>query len=222
MPDQLPGDGPEALEYAREHRWEGVVAKKRDSTYQPGRRSQSWIKDKLWQTQEVVIGGWRAGEGGRTSGIGALLIGIPEDGGLHFAGRVGTGFTEKDLGEPQEDAGAAAHRRITFHDKAFRARCQGRDVRRARPWWGRCATANAPPTTAYANQVGVGCGRTRRHPRWCGSRSFVAVRVTVMAVTIVGAAVFAVIALSGSSFGFCFGSRFDTGRLRCGRGLASR
>lgn len=97
VPEQLPGDGPAALEYAREHRWEGVIAKKRDSTYQPGRRSRSWIKDKLWQTQEVVIGGWRAGEGGRTSGIGALLIGVPEDDGLHFAGRVGTGFTDKDL-----------------------------------------------------------------------------------------------------------------------------
>ena len=39
VPDQLPGDGPEALEYARDRRCEGVVAKKRDSTYQPGRRS---------------------------------------------------------------------------------------------------------------------------------------------------------------------------------------
>jgi DNA ligase D-like protein (predicted ligase)/DNA ligase D-like protein (predicted polymerase)/DNA ligase D-like protein (predicted 3'-phosphoesterase) len=97
VPEQLPGEGPAVLEYARAHRWEGVVAKKRDSTYQPGRRSQSWIKDKLWRTQEVVIGGWRAGEGGRTSGIGALLMGVPEDGGLHFAGRVGTGFTEKEL-----------------------------------------------------------------------------------------------------------------------------
>jgi DNA ligase D-like protein (predicted ligase)/DNA ligase D-like protein (predicted polymerase)/DNA ligase D-like protein (predicted 3'-phosphoesterase) len=97
VPDQIPGDGPEALDYARKQRWEGVVAKKRDSTYQPGRRSSAWIKDKLWKTQEVVIGGWRAGEGGRTSGIGALLVGIPEDGGLHFAGRVGTGFTEKEL-----------------------------------------------------------------------------------------------------------------------------
>jgi DNA ligase D-like protein (predicted ligase)/DNA ligase D-like protein (predicted polymerase)/DNA ligase D-like protein (predicted 3'-phosphoesterase) len=97
VPEPLPGEGSAALEYAREHRWEGVVAKKRDSTYQPGRRSQSWIKDKLWRTQEVVIGGWRAGEGGRTSGIGALLMGVPEDGGLHFAGRVGTGFTEKEL-----------------------------------------------------------------------------------------------------------------------------
>jgi len=99
VPDQLSGDGPEALEHARKHRWEGVVAKKRDSTYQPGRRSSSWIKDKIWSTQEVVIGGWRQGEGGRSSGIGALMLGVPEEGGLHFAGRVGTGFTEKELGK---------------------------------------------------------------------------------------------------------------------------
>ena len=97
VPDRLPGDGPEAMEHARKQGWEGVVAKKRDSTYQPGRRSSSWIKDKIWCTQEVVIGGWRQGEGGRSSGIGALMLGIPEDGGLHFAGRVGTGFTEKEL-----------------------------------------------------------------------------------------------------------------------------
>src|SRR6478609_4203613 len=55
VPAALPGDGPEAMEHARQHRWEGVIAKKRDSTYQPGRRSSSWIKDKIWCTQEVVI-----------------------------------------------------------------------------------------------------------------------------------------------------------------------
>jgi bifunctional non-homologous end joining protein LigD len=97
VPDLLPGDGDDALEHSRKHGWEGVVAKKRDSSYQPGRRSASWIKDKNWNTQEVVIGGWRAGEGGRSSGIGALLMGIPSAGGLHFAGRVGTGFTEREL-----------------------------------------------------------------------------------------------------------------------------
>jgi bifunctional non-homologous end joining protein LigD len=97
VPGLLSGDGAEALEYSRERRWEGVIAKKRDSTYQPGRRSASWVKDKYWNTQEVVIGGWRAGEGGRTSGIGSLLMGIPAADGLHFAGRVGTGFTERDL-----------------------------------------------------------------------------------------------------------------------------
>jgi len=97
VPDLLPGDGADALEYSRKRQWEGVIAKKRDSTYQPGRRSASWVKDKYWNTQEVVIGGWRAGEGGRSSGIGSLLMGIPGTGGLHFAGRVGTGFTERDL-----------------------------------------------------------------------------------------------------------------------------
>jgi bifunctional non-homologous end joining protein LigD len=99
VPELVPGDGPEALEYARKRRWEGVVAKKWDSTYQPGRRSSSWIKDKIWNTQEVVIGGWREGTGGRTSGIGALVLGIPDDGGLQFVGRVGTGFTERDLAQ---------------------------------------------------------------------------------------------------------------------------
>lgn len=90
-------DGAQALEHSREQGWEGVVAKKRDSTYQPGRRSASWVKDKHWRTQEVVIGGWKAGEGGRTSGIGSLMVGIPGSDGLRFVGRVGTGFTERDL-----------------------------------------------------------------------------------------------------------------------------
>ncbi len=98
VPDLLPGDGPEALAYSRKRRWEGVVAKRWNSTYQPGRRSRSWIKAKNWYTQEVVIGGWRQGTGGRTSQIGALLMGIPESDGLRFVGRVGTGFTEKELG----------------------------------------------------------------------------------------------------------------------------
>ena len=97
VPPPLSGDGPEALEHARKKRWEGVIAKKRDSTYQPGRRSSSWIKDKIWNTQEVVIGGWRQGDGGRSSGIGALMLGIPAENGLQFVGRVGTGFTEKEL-----------------------------------------------------------------------------------------------------------------------------
>jgi bifunctional non-homologous end joining protein LigD len=97
VPDRLDGDGPDALEEARRRRWEGVVAKKWDATYQPGRRSSAWIKDKIWNTQEVVIGGWRQGEGGRSSGIGALMLGIPAEGGLQFVGRVGTGFTEKAL-----------------------------------------------------------------------------------------------------------------------------
>ncbi|HPX38192.1 MAG TPA: ATP-dependent DNA ligase [Mycobacterium sp.] len=97
VPGLLDGDGPTALAESRKRKWEGIVAKRWDSTYQPGRRSASWIKDKNWNTQEAVIGGWREGNGGRSSGIGALLLGVPSEGGLRFIGRVGTGFTEKEL-----------------------------------------------------------------------------------------------------------------------------
>ncbi|CAN5189155.1 ATP-dependent DNA ligase [soil metagenome] len=125
VPDQLPGDGPEALEYARKRRWEGVVAKKQDSTYQPGRRSSAWIKDKLWNTQEVVIGGWRQGEGGRSSGIGALLMGVPADSGdLDFAGRVGTGFTEKELGKLKN-----VLKPLESNESPFTTRLSGVDAR---------------------------------------------------------------------------------------------
>jgi bifunctional non-homologous end joining protein LigD len=97
VPGLLDGDGAAAFEQSRNRRWEGVVAKRWDSTYQPGRRSRSWIKDKNWNTQEIVVGGWKEGTGGRTSGIGSLLMGIPGDGGLQYVGRVGTGFTEREL-----------------------------------------------------------------------------------------------------------------------------
>jgi bifunctional non-homologous end joining protein LigD len=103
VPPLLPGDGAEALEQSRKKRWEGVVAKRWESTYQPGRRSASWIKEKNWNTQEVVIGGWREGTGGRTSGVGSLVMGIPAADGLQFVGRVGTGFTERQLARLKED-----------------------------------------------------------------------------------------------------------------------
>ncbi|MCV7193086.1 ATP-dependent DNA ligase [Mycolicibacterium brumae] len=102
VPPQLDGDGAQALEVSRDRGWEGVIAKKWDSTYQPGRRSASWLKDKNWKTQDVVIGGWRVGDNGRAGRIGALLMGIPDDEGLAYAGRVGTGFTEKDLSRLSE------------------------------------------------------------------------------------------------------------------------
>lgn len=95
--DLLAPDPEKALAQSRRRGWEGVVAKKWDSPYQAGRRSKAWIKDKYWRTQEVVIGGWRASEGGRSGRIGSLLMGIPEDDGLRFVGRVGTGFTERQL-----------------------------------------------------------------------------------------------------------------------------
>jgi bifunctional non-homologous end joining protein LigD len=91
-------DGEPLLQATREQGLEGVVAKRLDSPYEPGRRSGAWIKIKNRQTTEIVIGGWMPGEGRRETTIGALLAGVrDEDGKLRYAGRVGTGFTEKML-----------------------------------------------------------------------------------------------------------------------------
>lgn len=125
VPDPLPGDGPDALEYSRKQGWEGVVAKKRDSSYQPGRRSASWIKDKNWNTQEVVIGGWRVGEGGRSSGIGALLLGIPGPDGLEFVGRVGTGFTDRELANLKKTLAPLHTDESPFHPTLPRREARG-------------------------------------------------------------------------------------------------
>ncbi|ORA17347.1 ATP-dependent DNA ligase [Mycobacterium arosiense] len=125
VPELLPGGGAQALEHSDKRGWEGVIAKRRDSTYQPGRRSSSWIKDKHWNTQEVVIGGWKAGEGGRSSGIGSLLMGIPSGGGLHFAGRVGTGFTERDLANLKKTLAPLHTDESPFHPPLPRGEARG-------------------------------------------------------------------------------------------------
>jgi bifunctional non-homologous end joining protein LigD len=75
---------------------EGLIGKRRGSKYEPGRRSGPWIKLKLHQEQEFVIGGYTEPEGGRNY-FGALLMGFYEDKRLKFAGRVGTGFSERRL-----------------------------------------------------------------------------------------------------------------------------
>ena len=78
---------------------EGVMAKRRDSPYRAGKRSRDWIKLKHTLTQEVVVGGWRPGNGNRADSVGSLLIGIPDADGLRYVGRVGTGFTDRQLAE---------------------------------------------------------------------------------------------------------------------------
>lgn len=97
VPPLLPGPGSDAAEHARANGWEGIVAKRRASTYQPGRRSPDWRKHKNWNDIEVVIGGYRPGRGGRSGSIGSVLVGLPAETGLRYIGRVGTGFTDADL-----------------------------------------------------------------------------------------------------------------------------
>ncbi|MBA3747794.1 MAG: DNA ligase D [Solirubrobacterales bacterium] len=96
-PDHVVGNGAAVLEASLHNGLEGVVAKKLDSPYEPGRRSACWLKIKNVLREDVVVGGWLAGTGKRTDRIGALLVGVEQDGALRYAGRVGTGFTEAEL-----------------------------------------------------------------------------------------------------------------------------
>ncbi len=97
VPAAHSGEGTALLEATAKQGLEGVVAKRLDTRYEPGRRSGAWLKIKNTLRQELVIAGWIPGEGRRTARIGALLMGFYEDGKLRYAGRVGTGFTEKTL-----------------------------------------------------------------------------------------------------------------------------
>jgi bifunctional non-homologous end joining protein LigD len=88
-------DGKQLFELAAQRDLEGIVAKRRDSTYQ-GRRSRDWLKIKTHKRQETVVGGWTEGRGSRKH-FGALLVGVYEKDEFVYVGSVGTGFDDKKL-----------------------------------------------------------------------------------------------------------------------------
>jgi bifunctional non-homologous end joining protein LigD len=90
-------DGPTMLKAAELGGLEGVVAKKQTAPYRPGKRSSEWTKIPLIRTQEIVIVGWKAGEGRRKGLVGSLLLAVYQHDQLTFAGHVGTGFTDQML-----------------------------------------------------------------------------------------------------------------------------
>lgn len=106
--------GAQLLDTARRHRLEGIVGKLVESRYEPGRRSRSWIKTPLVDTQEVLIGGWRAGAGRRAGTLGSLLLGAPGPAGLRYLGHVGTGFTDAMLRDLSARLGPIARRDSPF------------------------------------------------------------------------------------------------------------
>jgi bifunctional non-homologous end joining protein LigD len=98
---ELGGDAKSLLAEIKRRRLEGIIGKQRNSFYQPGRRSGDWIKLKCVNEQEFVIGGYTPPAGARKY-FGAILVGYykeknKRDSSLLFAGKVGTGFTEKSL-----------------------------------------------------------------------------------------------------------------------------
>jgi bifunctional non-homologous end joining protein LigD len=92
-PPHEEGDGSATIEVSKRFELEGVVAKRLDSRYEPGRRSPNWAKIKNQRSQEFVVGGWQPGEKGRTGSIGSLLLGYYEDDDLHYAGKAGSGLS---------------------------------------------------------------------------------------------------------------------------------
>ena len=96
--DSLPRRGEQMLGKARKEGWEGIIAKKMDSRYEPGTRSKSWLKLKIEFRQEFVIGGYTEPRNSRQH-IGALLLGYYDDDRFIYVGHTGGGFTRAGLGE---------------------------------------------------------------------------------------------------------------------------
>ena len=89
-------DGVALLQAARERGLEGIVAKRADSVYRPGRRSPDWVKVKASLRVRLPVVGWVAGTGRLASSLGALHLGAPHEEGLRYAGSVGSGLSDDE------------------------------------------------------------------------------------------------------------------------------
>jgi len=90
-------DGEALYRAAEEQEFEGILAKRADSVYEPGKRSSKWLKIKTHGRQEFVIAGYTKGQGRRTGRFGSLVLGVSEGGRMRYVGNVGTGFNDKEI-----------------------------------------------------------------------------------------------------------------------------
>lgn len=98
VPSAQLGDPDGLIEFVQARHLEGLISKRRDSRYRPGQRSNAWIKSKFHRSQEMLVVGWTEGTGARAAHLGALLLGYHHaDGSLRYAGKVGTGFDDREL-----------------------------------------------------------------------------------------------------------------------------
>jgi ATP-dependent DNA ligase len=88
-------DGAELFQAAVKMGLEGIMAKGKNSTYQPGRRSEQWLKIKKRESTECVIIGYTGGKSGREATFGALQLAMKQEDGFKYVGKVGTGFDSK-------------------------------------------------------------------------------------------------------------------------------
>jgi bifunctional non-homologous end joining protein LigD len=156
-PPAFAGTGAEAVRTSKELGLEGVMAKRLESPYRPGKRSRDWIKVKNISAQEVVIGGWAPGQGNRSGTIGALLLGLPGPDGLTYVGKVGTGFTRRMLDDLSPRLARLERTSSPFVPAVPRV-----DSRNAR--W---VTPRLVGEVAFGEWTGDG---RLRHPSWRGLR----------------------------------------------------
>jgi bifunctional non-homologous end joining protein LigD len=112
-------DAAVARETAERLGLEGVVAKRADSPYEPGRRSGAWRKVKMDRNQELVVGGWLPGNNRLEDRLGSLLVGVwdvPRGDRLLYAGRVGSGISEAVRTDLEARLGGLARERPPFVD----------------------------------------------------------------------------------------------------------
>ncbi len=162
VPAHQIGDGPALHAAAAAQGLEGTMAKRIDSPYLPGRRSPTWRKCKVRRRQEVVIGGWSPGQGGRSSSLGSLLVGVHDpdapDRPLRFAGGVGTGFTDETLADLGRRLAELASDRCPFEPRPPSA------VARTARW----VEPSLVAEVAFAEWTGDG---RLRHPSHLGLRA---------------------------------------------------
>jgi bifunctional non-homologous end joining protein LigD len=151
------GGGQAVLDASRQQQLEGIVAKRLDARYVPGRRSETWLKLKNIRSQEVVVAGWKPGTGHRSGSFGSLLLGVYDDSGLHYVGHVGTGFSDDALRALATELAARARADQPFATPAPKA-----DVRDAH--W---VEPSLVGEVAFTDWTGDG---RLRHPSWRGLR----------------------------------------------------
>jgi bifunctional non-homologous end joining protein LigD len=116
-PPYFPGEGAAVRAASIERGFEGIMAKRLDSCYYPGKRTDAWRKVKNIRRQELVVGGWTKGEGARAGHLGSLLVGYYDGDELRYAGHVGTGFTSKTLVDLEKTLKPLARKDSPFADK---------------------------------------------------------------------------------------------------------
>ena len=143
---------------------EGMMAKRKDSSYEPAARSAAWLKVKAVKSQDFVVAGYTPGEGARASTLGALLVGHYDGGKLVFAGRVGSGFDQAGLDRLLALMAPLHTRRCPFETTPD---LQGASRRSGcgQAWWRGSGSRSGPGTGCCARRCSRGCGRTRRLAR---------------------------------------------------------